>query len=113
MSCLLENKIQNLKWKKKFLEFTTIQSARSYAFKEAQSPMLNYSRPNLHQIIFWHMLTEEQKELWNYAAETMQSIACLQIPVIVASGPYTCNKNINLIQPEVFHISILGTRKKG
>ena len=26
----------------------------------------------------------------NYAAAMMHSIACLQIPVIVASGPYTC-----------------------
>jgi len=46
-----------------------------------------FSQHNLPQYIFFTHTDKGENELVDYAVDMMQSMACLQMPVIVASGP--------------------------
>jgi hypothetical protein len=46
-----------------------------------------FSQHNFPQYIFFTHTDKGENELVDYAVDMMQSMACLQMPVIVASGP--------------------------
>jgi hypothetical protein len=102
-SCLLERKVTKFKMKEKVLKSSQQSNLLDLIMPSRKPNAKLFHGPTCTKLFSDTCWQRSKKNCENYAAETMQSIACLQIPVIVASGPYTCNKNINSAQPQRYY----------